>query len=307
MKIIDPAKELIAIRAAMGHLPSHKQYRYYLDLGDRDANNVFGHPDKGIRYGCQIEVSGAEQSGKSALAFDFLSAGQEDGAYGVWSDAENSLDKSWARKRGVDTDKLFHVYPYKGTFPVMVKGKKRMEERMSNAQELLAESEAYVTRVSNRDPHAKFIHVVDSITALLTKEEMAAGLVDQNMRTGMALPAFMSKLMRRWVGFSQATNMTVIFINQLRTNPTQMFGNPDYTPGGKAAKFYCHVRVGMRRVKGGRLVQSGEQIGIKGVAKNIKNKLGGKEFSEVGYKIMFKGSSEFLPADEMKKGEVENE
>lgn len=291
----------------MEHLPTSKSHRLYLDLGDTDANNVFGHPEKGIRYGSMAEISGAEQSGKSAIAFDILSAGQEDGAYGVWTDVENSLDKAWARKRGVNTDRLFHVAPYKGTFPVMVKRTKHLETRMCNAQELLAESEEYVTRVSNRDPKAKFIHVVDSITALLTKEEMAAGLVDQNMRTGMSLPQFMGKLMRRWVSYAQATNMTVLFINQLRTNPMAMFGNPDYTPGGKAAKFYCHIRVGMRRVKGGKLMNSGEQIGIKGVAKNIKNKIGGKENSEVGYKILFKGSSEFHPAAKMKKDEETDE
>lgn len=80
----------------------------------------------------------------------------------------------------------------------------------------------------------------------------------------------------------------------------QMFGNPEYTPGGEALKFYCHVRVQARRVKHGRMMHAGHQIGIKGYLRNVKNKCGGLEFSELGYKIQFRGSPAYTSFMSMK-------
>ena len=109
------------------------------------------------------------------------------------------------------------------------------------------------------------------------------------MRTQMALPQFLGKLLRRWTGLFESYNVLGVFINQVRIAPGVAFGNPEYTPGGKALKFYCHIRSIVRRTKGGRLMKSGKIVGLKGIITNLKNKAGGVEGSRCGYKIYFDG------------------
>jgi hypothetical protein len=66
----------------------------------------------------------------------------------------------------------------------------------------------------------------------------------------------------------------VFFINQIRTNAAKAFGNPEYTPGGKALAHNAHSRVWLRKLKGGELLKGGKPCGIKGKSINMKNKIG---------------------------------
>jgi RecA/RadA recombinase len=95
-------------------------------------------------------------------------------------------------------------------------------------------------------------------------------------------------------------------VNQLREGP-QKFGDPVHTPGGNAPKFYSHVRIRVRRVKGGKIMDGGKLTGISGIMKCLKNKSGGIEGSEIGYRILFKGPLEFISAKEAKKNEGDYE
>ena len=69
---------------------------------------------------------------------------------------------------------------------------------------------------------------------------------------------------------------SLIVVNQLRQNPNVMYGNPEYTPGGTALKFFSSVRVNIRRLaksKGGIIKSIADNIvGIKSHVKTEKNK-----------------------------------
>jgi hypothetical protein len=52
-------------------------------------------------------------------------------------------------------------------------------------------------------------------------------------------------------------------------------------------------------------MDKGEVIGIRGIMKCLKNKTGGGESSEIGYRLLFNGPLEFVPADDVKKKEGE--
>lgn len=207
------------------------------------------------------------------------------------------------RGTGLDPAKLVLVQPYVGRF--MVKASKPGakpklgEPRLSTGTELLAEAEKCI--LASREKFDRMFIVVDSIAAILTEGEAAAGIEGRNMRTNADLPMFLSSLLRRWVGFAQAYNCSVMLTNQLRLKPGVKFGSPWYTTGGNAPHFYSHVRVHVGRVKGGKIVDKGKTIGIQGVMKALKNKSGGLEGSEVGYKIMFDGKVLFVPAKQMRK------
>lgn len=327
-------KQLKQIREGLGHLALKWSPTIWLNTGIPDLNCVLGHQDRGVPYGRMIEVSGWESQGKSALVLSLAALAQRDGAHVVWGDVENSFDPGWAKQRGMlkcpkctgvgtinggkecpacggpesatsglDTSKLTLIQPYVGTFtyrdPKTGKIHREKNPRLSTAQELCAEIESAMSLPG----HTKRVGVLDSIAALLTEGESLAGIENSTMRTRMDLPLFMGSLLRRWVGVAQVNNAMIILVNQLREGPSQGFGDNTRTPGGNAPKFYSHVRVRVRRVKGGKIVDKGKLVGITGLMKCLKNKSGGIEGSEMGYRIYFKGPIEFVPAKDVKVNE----
>ncbi len=207
---------------------------------------------------------------------------------------------------GMDLARFALIQPYVGQFHDNPKSPKSLSKpRLANAQELCTEAELVMEAVSKK--FDRMITVVDSIPAMLTEGESADGLERANLRTEQELPKFLNKLLRRWVGASQVYNSMTLFINQLRQNPMARFGSPIYTPGGNAPRFYSHIRVRVARgsASGKILDSKGKIIGIQGIMSNKKNKLGGVEQSKVGYRIMFKGPVEFVPASKIPTGKVE--
>jgi len=304
------SKTLDQIRQTLGHVALKWEPTQWLNTGMPNLNGVLGHRDKGIAYGKITEISGWESVGKSALTMAIAALAQHDGAVVIWCDLENSFDPVWALMRkmqacpkcsgtglvkeadcsncggsksptcGLDPEKLILIQPFVGKF-----GKER-ESRLSSAQELLSEVETCIDVL--RKP--KYMIVVDSIAALLTEGDSAAGL-GGSYKTDMEHPKLVGRLMRRWVSLAQTSNAIIYLVNQLRSGMTKT-----YATGGNAIRFYAHIQGRARRVKGSRIVQRGEVIGITGLLENNKNKCGGVEKSAIGYRIMFKGPIEFVNA-----------
>jgi recombination protein RecA len=86
------------------------------------------------------------------------------------------------------------------------------------------------------------IIVFDSLAAMIPKIEIEDDLEDAQMASSARM---MSKALRKLTHFNEKT--LIIFINQLRENPGTTYGNPEYTPGGRALKFYASLRVDVRR------------------------------------------------------------
>lgn len=281
------------IRKKLGHLTHEAEPTEFLNTGNKYLNSVLGHPDKGLAYGKILEIYGMESNGKTALAIDLACLCQADGAAVVWVDLEHSFDPEWIARRGLKIDEVVLIQPFVGKF----EGSK--EKRLSTVQELMEEAEGVMTEL-RKSGVLKICIVIDSVAAMLVEEEAEAGLTGQNMRTSNALPVALGRLLRRWIGLLQDYHAVALFINQMRTKPGG-FGDPAYTPGGNALRFYAHVRVRMRRVKGGRMTQSGKTVGIKGILRNDKNKGGGVEGTECGFKIFFDGKSRFVAASAIRE------
>ena len=211
-------------------------------LGLDSALGVGGYPRGRI-----IEMFGLESSGKSTMALLSVAEAQKAGGIAAYIDAEHGFNASWAKKLGV-TDDLMLYQPDYG-------------EQVFEVIEKLA---------SNR--HTAMI-VVDSTAALLPKAELEESMEQKNIGMQAQL---ISKGLRKIVGIVGKSPTVVIFINQIRKNVMQMYGDPNTTPGGLALRFYCSVRIRVSKLGGKDNVYSGadgNEIGHRVKCQVVKNKV----------------------------------
>lgn len=287
---LSPAEEIAAIRKIKKHYVTDPRPKRWLDTRSENLNAVLGSPDKGIPYGKILEMSGRASHGKTMIALFLCALAQREGSRVVWLDFENSFDPPWVAAQGLDPDGVYLLRPEMGRF-----GKKTGKLMIQSGEELFAEVEELVERLRERDPSRGIVLAVDSVAAILPKAARNASIDGQNMSTSLALAKFMSQFLMQWTPFGLNHDVLSIFINQIRTSPGVLFGNPEKTPGGEALPFYASTRVYVRRVKGGRLMRLNQVIGLRGKITNIKNKAGegSVEGRECGYATRF-GNREWL-------------
>lgn len=175
----------------------------------------------GYPMGRMTELYGDPSSGKSLMAYLAIKEVQKNGGVAALIDAENSFTRDWALNLGIDPNQLL----VSGT----VDGSPRSGE--SFLEDVIKFIEAEVDLV-----------VVDSISALTPQSQIDKGLEEGS---AIAEQARMLSLGLRKVNAALgAKNKTaLIWINQVRSNPGVMFGNPNQSTGGKALTFYDAIKV----------------------------------------------------------------
>ena len=197
----------------------------------------------GVPRGRVIEVYGPEASGKTTLALQIISNAQKGGGLAAFVDAEHALDLDYAKRLGVDTESLLIHQP-------------------DSAEQALDVVEALVRS------NALDVVTVDSVAALVPREEVEGEMGDVTVGLQARI---MSRALRKLTSIIAKSRTTVLFINQVRMKIGVMFGNPETTPGGRALKFYCAVRMEIRRIAS---VKDGEEtIGNRCRVKVVKNKV----------------------------------
>lgn len=197
----------------------------------------------GLPKGRIIEIYGPEASGKTSVALHLIAEAQKKGGVAAFIDAEHALDPQRAQKIGVNLDDLLISQPDTG------------EQALEIAESLI--------RSGGID-----VIVIDSVAALVPRAEIEGEMGDSVMGMQARL---MSQALRKLTGAISQTNTVVVFTNQLRQKIGVMFGNPETTPGGLALKFYCSIRLDIRKIEN--IKQGDMVVGSRHRVKVVKNKV----------------------------------
>ncbi len=180
--------------------------------------------DGGLPLGRIIEIFGPYSSGKSTLCLSFIAKAQKTFPKKrvAFIDMEHSFSAEYAERLGIKLDDMLFSQPDSGEQALKV------VEALSKTGEVS-------------------IIIVDSVANMTT---MAANEKEIDGSANMAtLARLLSQQLPRIGREADKSGTIVVFINQLRMNIGQMYGNPETTPGGNALPHNASVRIDIRSKK----------------------------------------------------------
>lgn len=200
----------------------------------------------------------------TTIALDIIANANRLGKRCFFIDVEAALDKSWAKRIGVDWNLTTYIRPPSGekVFDILVE---------------LTKSNFYS------------LGVVDSVAALVSETELSKDLGDTKDRVAGFTAKIMSSGLRKITPLLATHNVGVIFINQVRDNIGVLYGDKESTPGGRALKFYASIRIRVNKftAKDKVFKQGDIQIGHRCSIKLKKNKLGAPDSRDAEFNLYY--------------------
>ena len=178
----------------------------------------------GLPIGKLIEFYGEEHGGKTTTALDVVANYQcsDDGRRVLYCDCENTLDVDWAKKLSVDVDNMYILQP-----------------KAQSAEEI------FQFICDSVETGEIGLFVIDSLGVMLSAQELEKTMED---KTYGGISKALTLFSKRIEMLMQRHRCTGIGINQMREDMNSMWGGQT-TPGGKAWKHCCAVRMQFSRGK----------------------------------------------------------
>lgn len=262
----DPAKALAALTAAVGENSEGTEPTNWLDMGYLPLNEMIsGNPTRGFAGGRMYEIAGPSASGKTLLATQAMIAAQRAGGCAIFVDWEQTFNQEFATRLGLNCNAPYFTYKRAETW----------EEGNT-----LAMKAADSLRKAGLPDEAPIVVVLDSIAAAVPKSMLYDSkgnrreIDEYTMNDTTALARVTSTTLKSINQLVGKLNVTCIYLNQIRTKPGVVYGDPTTTPGGGAMEFYATTRLFTGRKKemateDGEKVMKAALIGIE----SKKNKL----------------------------------
>jgi protein RecA len=229
-----------ALLGAVGENDEGAEPTGYLDMGFAPLNKIIsGSYTRGPAHGRIMEIYGPSASGKTLLATAAAAAAQRAGGIGGLIDWERTFSSEFARRIGLNTEFPKFVYKRSETW----------EEGNTHALKV-----AETLRVKELIPkNAPIVMVLDSIAAAIPKSMLydnngnRRGIDEYTMNDTTALARVSSTTLKAVNQLAADLNVIMIYLNQIRTKPGVMYGDPTTTPGGSAMEFYATTRIATGR------------------------------------------------------------
>lgn len=209
----------------------------------------------GFPGGRLVEIAGTASSGKTTLCLMVLGECIKNGGRGIFIDAENTIDQFSTEymAKFVSKSDMLDVY------------------RPETVEQSFSIMEGAVLKAKEKGKNLPLVVVYDSLVGLPSQLELERGYQDTQVMASLA--SSFSRCFRKFTPFLGRNNFCCIFTNQLRENPGERFGNPEYTPGGKAMEYYSSLRVWLRTIKDDGLGKSDNEDRFKIRGRLIKTKV----------------------------------
>jgi recombination protein RecA len=220
---------------------------YYLGTGCSPLDVILG---KGLPNKRIIEISGAEGSGKSTLLSAIIASAQKKGIYPILFEPEGSNLSERLEEIGIEKDKLFIL-------------------DCDTIEDFFDQLQKTIEGIKNHDKSAKILCGWDSLATTMSKAQFEGDFDSCQVAT---VARVMSNSIRKINRVIAKNDVILIIVNQVREKIGVMFGEKEITPGGRALKFYCSIRLKLstaEKIKD----SSGNIVGIKTRIETKKNKV----------------------------------
>lgn len=230
----------------------------FVSTGSYALNKVIsGDYFGGVPVGYITQFFGAASTAKTVFATHILKDAQSKGFYSMLIDSENAYNPSFARKLGLDPDKLIYSAP-------------------DTLEDCFQAAEDTIKAIRETDPDTPIVIAYDSIAVSPAKSEFEDESYDGNNMEGAQRAKTAGKCLRKINPLIRKYKVAFIIINQTRDKIGVLYGDPTTVAGGgKALEFYLGVNLKTISNKTSDLMKDSnkEVVGIHGRVKNTKNKV----------------------------------
>lgn len=215
-----------------------------------------------------INIVGDKSSGKTLLAIEAMAnfaMKYGDKSHIKYVEAESAFDTPYAESMGMPVDRVDIV------------------SDIFTVEDMFENLEQVVDKAKSKD---RILYIVDSLDALSDRKEQGRDIDKGSF--GAEKAKKLSEMFRRVVKKLSNSNVTVMFISQIRDNIGVTFGESKTRSGGHALDFYCSQILWL--AEAGKIIKESQKqkrtIGIDVRAKCKKNKVS-LPFRECQFPLIF--------------------